>query len=110
MKGHAMAQVVIHQLVTTEALVWSQAFLCEICYWQSGTGDRFYSEYFIFLLSLSFHWCCLLIQSLTSSFVPSCWHRTHQSSHDFKVSYVIMYLIKSAEDLCMSQHICLHVL
>jgi hypothetical protein len=53
--SHAMAQVVSSRPLTAEARVLTGVNPCGICSWQSGSGTRFFSEFFGFPLSLSFH-------------------------------------------------------
>jgi hypothetical protein len=58
-----MAGLVSHEPVTLETWVQFQDNACGICDGQHGTGTGFFSEYFGFPLSLSFHLCIILIHS-----------------------------------------------
>jgi hypothetical protein len=57
--GRVMAQVVIRRLLTAEVQVRCQDSPCGICGGQSVTGTNFFSEYFRFPLSVSFHRCSI---------------------------------------------------
>jgi hypothetical protein len=63
-----MAQVIIRQLLTMKALVQSQASYG--MWWEKRWNwDGVSSEYFSFLLSVSFHKCAILIHSSTTNAV-----------------------------------------
>jgi hypothetical protein len=55
LKDCAMAQVVSRRPLTAEAWVRARVNPCGICGGQSGTGTGFFSEFFGFPLSISFH-------------------------------------------------------
>jgi hypothetical protein len=59
-----MAQEVIPWLLTAEVRVPSQFSLCANCGGQSGAGTGFFSEYFGFSLSVTFHHCSILFYIL----------------------------------------------
>jgi hypothetical protein len=50
-----MAQAVSRRLFVAEAPVHVRVSVCGICGGQSGTGTRFFSEFFGFPLSVLFH-------------------------------------------------------
>jgi hypothetical protein len=53
--GRAMAQVVSRRPLTAEERVRARANPCGICGGQSGNGTSFFSEFYGFPLSVSFH-------------------------------------------------------
>jgi hypothetical protein len=56
-----MAHVFSHRPLTTEAPVHARVSPCGICGGQSATMAGFFSEFFDFPLSVSFHHCSILI-------------------------------------------------
>ena len=72
-----MAQAVSRQPLIAETCLQSQTGLCGICGGQSVTGTGFASEYFAFLLSVSFRQCFILIYLSPTLYNLNSFHRRY---------------------------------
>jgi hypothetical protein len=73
-----MVQAVSRRPLTAEARCRSGPSPCGICGGQSGTGTGFFSEYFSFSLSISFHRCSITRKNEKTNNIHQGLHNKHQ--------------------------------